>query len=72
MKFKILQFAANAAALGVIQTVPQPHNPLNTNTKTFFVNYFDSFVKVFAPGSTTINIPQRGASNCNSVYGPNC
>ncbi|RAI85778.1 hypothetical protein LV83_03554 [Algoriphagus yeomjeoni] len=69
---RILQFSANASALGVIQTVPQPHNPLNTNTKAYFVEYFDKFLKVFAPGSTTSNFPKRNVTNCSSIYSPNC
>ena len=36
---RILQYASNAAAFGVINTVPQPHNPLNSNTKIYFIDY---------------------------------
>jgi hypothetical protein len=69
---RILQYASNAAAFGVIRTVPQAHNPLNSNTKKYFIDYFDQFIKVFAPGSTTLSSPKLGVPNCNSNYSPNC
>jgi hypothetical protein len=69
---RILQHASNAAAFGVIQTVPQAQNPLNSNTKKYFIDYFDQFIKVFAPESTTLSSPKIGIPNCNSNYSPNC